>query len=138
MTPPDPAPPDTAPADVEFVVSDDVPATAAPTEPPDTHHSVSFIGTFVAGPDNTAADQAEVVLRGDLDAAAVDRVGEHIAALLRTPVRFLTIDAAAVDRVDPALLELLSRTQRRLRIRRGMIEVRGLHPSRLGPDERTR
>ena len=113
--------------------------TAAPTEPPDTRRCVPFIGTFVAGPDNTATDQAEIVLRGDLDAAAVDRVGEHIiAALLRTPVRFLTIDASTVGRVDPALLELLSRTQRRLRNRRGMIDVRGLRPSRLGPDERTR
>ncbi len=43
------------------------------------------------------------------------------------------IDAVAVDSYDAELLELLGRTQRRVTPRRGMLQVRGLHPNLLPP-----
>lgn len=89
----------------------------------------SFIGSFVEEP-----DQAVIVLRGDIDAFAVSRVGAHISDVWAAGARYLMIDAAAVDSYHEALLDLLGRTQSRLAGRRGMLQVRGLHPSLLaGP-----
>lgn len=89
----------------------------------------SFIGSFVEEP-----DQAVIILRGDIDAVAVSRVAAHIGEVRAAGARHLMIDAAAVDSYDQALLDLLGRTQSRLAGRRGMLQVRGLHPSLLaGP-----
>ncbi len=90
--------------------------------------ATSFIGSF---PDDDGPGQGLVVVRGDIDAAVVDRLEEHIDGLLAAATRFLMIDAVAVDSYDAALLELLGRTQRRLTPQRGMLQVRGLHPNLL-------
>lgn len=83
----------------------------------------SFIGSFLDEP-----DQAEIVLRGDIDAAVVERLGSHLDDVLARTTRFITIDAAAVDSYDDGLLDLLGRTQHRLGGRRGLLRVRGLRP----------
>ncbi|MDQ4115438.1 MAG: STAS domain-containing protein [Actinomycetota bacterium] len=92
--------------------------------------TTSFIGSF---PDDEGPGHGLVVVRGDIDAAVVDRLEEHIDGLLAAATRFLMIDAVAVDSYDAELLELLGRTQRRLTPRRGMLQVRGLHPNLLPP-----
>lgn len=80
-----------------------------------------------------------IVLRGDVDAAAVTRLDAHITGVRAVGARFLTIDAAAaVDSYDRALLDLLGRTQSRLGMSRGLLRVRGLHPSLLAVRPRTR
>lgn len=86
----------------------------------------NFIGSFVEEPGH-----AVIVLRGDVDAFAVIRVGVHIQGLHAVGVRFLLIDGTAVDRYDAALLDLLGRVRRRLRGRHGTLRVHGLHPSLL-------
>lgn len=83
----------------------------------------SFIGSFDDGP-----DQSLIVLCGDIDAAAVERLELHIDGLLGAGTRFLTIDAAAVDGYAPQLVPLLGYTQRRLGARVGIVAVRGLPP----------
>ena len=88
--------------------------------------STCFIGSILDGPGDGL-----IVLRGDLGAAAVGRLGEHIDAFLAGPTRYLVIDARAVERYHPDLLDLLGHTQRRLEDRRGMLQARGLHPTRL-------
>lgn len=96
-----------------------------------------FIGSF---PDDDGPGQGVIVLRGDIDTAALSRLRVHIDGLLATATRFLEIEATGVDRYEEGLLDLLGHTQHRLTDRRGMLQVRGLHPSRLadpvpaGPD----
>ena len=95
-----------------------------------------FIGSIIDTP-----GEGLIVLRGELGAAAVDRLREHIDAFLAGTTRHLVLDARAVRGVDPALPDLLADTQRRLAVRRGMLQVRGLPPScqapaRTGPDAR--
>ncbi|MBP2368515.1 STAS domain-containing protein [Pseudonocardia parietis] len=86
--------------------------------------TTSFIGSFIDGP-----GEGLIVLRGDLDAAVVDRLGEHIDAFLAEPTRFLMIDARAVTSYDAGLPGLLGQTQHRLGGRSGMLQVRGLQPT---------
>ncbi|MDN5916694.1 MAG: hypothetical protein L0I76_16580 [Pseudonocardia sp.] len=88
--------------------------------------AATFIGSFFDEP-----DQALIVLRGDVDAATVDRLGVHIDDVLAAAARFLTIDARDVDRYAPALLNLLGRTQHRLGRHHGLLQVQGLRDSRL-------
>lgn len=88
--------------------------------------STSFIGSFLDDPEDGL-----IVLRGDLGAAAVDRLGCHIDTFLAGPTRFLMLDARAVDSYHGDLLSLLARTQRRLATRRGMLQLRGLDPARV-------
>lgn len=102
------------------------PGPARETNPGPATEARSFVGSFPAD-----AGQAVLVLRGDIDAAVVDRVAEHVEDLLEICTRFLDIDATAVDSYDPALLDLLAHTQHRLGARRGMLQVRGLRPSGL-------
>lgn len=92
--------------------------------PPAT--ATSFIGSFL-----DELNHAEIVLRGDIDAATVDRLDSHIHAVLASTTQFITIDAATVNSHDSALLDLLGRTQHRLGLRRGLLQVQGLHPSLL-------
>lgn len=87
----------------------------------DRQTGTGYIGSFPDGP-----GQVLIVLRGDMDAATVDRLGSHLHAH-PAGVRFLTIDASAVPGYDPGLLDLLGRTQRRLARRHGLLSVRGLH-----------
>ncbi|MDQ4115647.1 MAG: hypothetical protein M3235_01655, partial [Actinomycetota bacterium] len=51
--------------------------------------------------------------------------------LLAIGTRFLVLEAGAVDCYDVGLLDLLGHTQHRLSRRRGLLQVRGLHPSLL-------
>lgn len=88
--------------------------------------ATSFIGSFHDEP-----DEALIVLRGDIDTATVQRLGVHIADVLAAGARHLRIDAAAVDSYEEPLLELLGRTQHRIGRRRGLLQVQGLHPSKL-------
>ena len=90
--------------------------------------ATSFIGSF---PDDDGPGQGLIVVRGDVDAATVDRLRVHIDGLLALASRFLVIDASAVDSYDEGLLDLLGHTQRRLSRRRGMLQVRGLRPGLL-------
>ena len=91
----------------------------------------SFVGSF---PDDDGPGRGLIVLRGDVDAATVERLRVHIDGMLAVASRFLVIDASAVDSYDEGLLDLLGHTQHRLSPRRGLLEVRGLHPSLLpGP-----
>ncbi|MBC3192252.1 hypothetical protein H7X46_14395 [Pseudonocardia sp. C8] len=83
-----------------------------------------FIGSFLDDP-----GEGVLLLRGDLDAGAVVRVGHHIDDFLAGPTRFLTIEAHEVHDYDAGLLALLGRAQRRLGARRGMLQVRGLRPA---------
>ena len=69
------------------------------------------------------------MLRGDIDAATVERLALHIQDVLEARTQFVTVDAAAVNSYDPDLLDLLGRTQHRLGSHRGMLQVRGLHPA---------
>lgn len=92
----------------------------------------SFVGSFVED-----HESAEIVLRGDVDAAVAARVRVHIDTLRAAGIRFLTIDATAVDRFDETLIDLIGFAQRQLGTRRGMIQVRGLSASTRGPDRRT-
>lgn len=87
-----------------------------------------FIGSIVDAP-----GEGLIVLRGELDAAAVDRLREHIDAFLAGATRYLVLDARAVRHFDPELPGLLGCTQRRLAVRRGMLQVRGLPPTRPAP-----
>lgn len=87
--------------------------------------SLSFIGTFPEEP-----DQAVIVLRGEIDAATVVRLGAHVEDLLAVHTRFLTIEAGAVQGYEAGLLDLLGVVQHRLGTRRGLLTVRGLHPCR--------
>ena len=75
-----------------------------------------------------------IVLRGDIDAATVERLDDHVADFLDAATRFLVIDAAAVDSYDATLLDLLGRTQNRLGERHGLLEVQGLHPALISAD----
>lgn len=86
----------------------------------------SFIGSFMDTPEHGL-----IVLRGDLGADAVARLDSHVDAFVAGPTRYLMIDARAVASYHGDLLDLLWRTQNRLVARRGMLEVRGLHPGRL-------
>ncbi len=90
--------------------------------------ATSFIGSF---PDDDGPGQGVIVVRGDVDAATVYRIALHIDGLLAAATRFLLLEASAVDSYDGALLDLLGRTQHRLSRRRGLLQVRGLHPSLL-------
>ncbi len=100
-----------------------------------TAESACFIGSILDGPGHGL-----IVLRGHIEAAAVRRLSEHIDAFLDGLTRYLMVDARAVERYHPDLLDLLGDTQRRLAARRGTLEARGLHPTRLadpapaGPD----
>lgn len=87
----------------------------------------SFIGSFLDDPEDGL-----IVLRGDLGAATVDRLGCHLDTFLAGPTRFLMLDARAVDSYHGDLLNLLARTQHRLATRRGMLQVRGLDPTLAG------
>ncbi|WP_177238674.1 STAS domain-containing protein [Pseudonocardia ammonioxydans] len=89
-----------------------------------------FIGSILDTP-----GEGLIVLRGELDAAAVDRLREHIDAFLAGTTRHLVLDARAVQRFHPALPGLLGGTQRRLAVRRGMLQVRGLAPAAIAPDD---
>ncbi len=86
----------------------------------------SFIGSMVEAPGHGL-----IVLRGEIDAPVVDRLGSHIDQFLVMDIRFLMMDATAVDSYGTTLLDLLGRTQRRLGWRRGWLRVRGLHPALL-------
>lgn len=86
----------------------------------------AFVGSFVE-----SADQGVILLRGDVDAAAVGRLRNHIGDFLDGPTRFITIDARAAGHYDSTLLDLMIRTQRRLGRRRGMLRILGLHPALL-------
>lgn len=91
----------------------------------------SFVGSF---PDDDGPGRGLIVLRGDVDAATVGRLRVHVDGMLAVASRFLVIDASAVDSYDEGLLDLLGHTQRRLSRQRGLLAVRGLHPSLLpGP-----
>lgn len=99
----------------------------APVESAEDRRSASsFIGSFPDGP-----DQMVIVVRGDLVAEVLGRLGVHLDVALAARTRFLIIDASAVTRCEPALLDLLGRTQRRLDRHQGMLTVRGLRPSLL-------
>ncbi len=91
--------------------------------------SASFVGSRADGPGNGV-----IVLRGDIDAAAVERLGGHVDDFLAAATRFLMIDAAAVDSYDATLLDLLGHTQNRLGMRRGLLRVQGLHPALISGD----
>lgn len=93
-------------------------------EPGPVRPTTGFIGSFLDGP-----EQGLIVLRGDLDAAVVDRLGCHIDDFLAGPTRFLMIEARGVDSYHPELLDLLGHTQHRLGARCGMLQVRGLRPA---------
>lgn len=94
----------------------------------DNGHATSFIGSF---PDEGGPGQGLITLRGDIDAATVDRLRVHIDDLVAAGTRILGIDMSAADSCDAALLDLLGHTQHRLNRRRGLLHVRGLHPSLL-------
>lgn len=83
----------------------------------------TFIGSFADGP-----DQVLIVLRGDLDRAAVDRLVLHLDGVHAAGTRFVVLDAAAVTHCDPTFLDLLGRTQRQLARQHGLLTVRGLRP----------
>jgi STAS domain len=94
--------------------------------------ATSFIGSF---PDEGRPGQGLITLRGDIDAATVDRLRVHIDDLVAAGTRILGIDMSAAAGCDVALLDLLGHTQHRLNRRRGLLHVQGLHPSLLSsPD----
>ncbi len=94
--------------------------------------AASFIGSF---PDDGGPGHGLIALRGDIDAATVDRLGVHIDELLAAGTRTLMIEMSGAYSCDAALLDLLGHTQHRLGLRRGLLRVRGLHPSLLpSPD----
>jgi hypothetical protein len=96
--------------------------------------ATSFIGSFA---DEGGPGQGLITLRGDIDAATVDRLRVHIDDLVAAGTRILGIDMSATDSCDEALLDLLGHTQHRLNRRHGLLHVQGLHPSLLsgpGPD----
>lgn len=94
---------------------------------PPAGRSRYFIGSFA-----DVSHQGMILLRGTLDAAAVERLREHIDGLLADSARFLIIDAHGVDAYSSDLLDVLASTQRRLGARRGMVQVYGLRPNRQG------
>lgn len=95
----------------------------------DRQMATSFIGSLPDGP-----GQGVIVLSGDVDAATVRRLGDHVDALLTAATRFLMIDAADVVSFDATLLDLLGHTQNRLGERHGLLEVQGLHPTLISAD----
>lgn len=102
-------------------------------KPPDTGW-LPFVGSWVESP-----GQVSVLLRGDLDAPVRDRLREQLATVIDTGARFITVDARGVTGCDPGIIDLLGTIQHRLRRRRGLLTVRGLHPCVLpaaesGPD----
>lgn len=82
-----------------------------------------FVGSWFDSP-----GQARVLMRGDLDGCAHERLSAQLATLLDTGARFITVDATGVTRCDPRIIELLGATHRRLGSRRGLLTLRGLHP----------
>ncbi|MBC3190951.1 STAS domain-containing protein [Pseudonocardia sp. C8] len=90
--------------------------------------AASFIGSFFDAP-----DQAVIVLRGDLDAAAVGRVRLHIGDVLAAGIEDITVDGRDVDSYHPSLLDVLGRTQRHLGRTRHLLRIRGLRPTPLAP-----
>jgi anti-anti-sigma regulatory factor len=82
-----------------------------------------FVGSWVE-----KTGQARVVLRGNVDSTARERLREQLATLIDTGARFIAVDAHGVTRCDPGIIDLLGATQQRLHRRRGLLTLRGLHP----------
>jgi ABC-type transporter Mla MlaB component len=78
-------------------------------------------------------DQARLSLRGDLDVEAAVRLEHYVRAVLDAGARFIVLDLPGVSDHDPRVLELLSRTQRELTTREGMITAVGLTVSGYEP-----
>jgi hypothetical protein len=83
----------------------------------------SFVGSAFA-----LAGEARIVLRGEIDSDALERLSGHLDGFIAARTRFITVDATGVTGADPRIVEILGETQRRLAPRWGLLSIVGLHP----------
>jgi anti-anti-sigma regulatory factor len=75
--------------------------------------------------------QARITVTAEIDRELVEKLRQHVQAVVRAGARFVVLDVSEVRRCDPIILNLMSWAQHRLTARQGMISAVGLHPCKL-------